>query len=106
MYKTPLDDPIIELDIQTIDQKEKVRDIKVVLAKPFEYEEVYFCHYGLKGVCLTPGNAFGSNPLESLCRGISGLKFALREYVEKHKMILIFENKRIELDQFEKMFEI
>ena len=107
MYPDPWkDDPIVDLEIETIDSKEKISKFKILIAKPIEHEGYFYCHTKFKGLHFSPTPQFGINSLQALCRGISTIKSELRKYIESHKMILKYNNEIMDLETFEKFFDI
>ena len=100
------DDPIVDIEIETIDSKEKIRNIKILIAKPIQYEGRYYCHTKFKGLNFSPTPEYGENNLQALCRGISSVKKNLIEYVIDHKMTLKYKNQIMDLASYEKFFEI
>ena len=100
------DSPIVDIEIETIDSKEKVRKFKILLAKPIEHEGYFYCHAKFKGLQFSPTPQFGENSLQALCKGISNIKLELRKYIESHRMILKYNNEVMDLESFEKFFEI
>ena len=100
------DEAIIDIEIETIDPKEKSRQFRILIAKPIQHEGRYYCHMKFKGLNLSLMPQYGENSLQALCKGISYVKSELREYVESHKMVLKYNNEITDLNSFEQFFEI